>query len=378
MLHNTVNLNLKPRDQLLQLWSEIFPGIDRVVMLYTNKDETGGIELVNTTKGYDANELMTGGLDETLNGKLNDQVGYSWLHKDQLPFERKNQANGQMQLFSEQYHVVLMIRLKEPDKNTLIVYYLFFREDQSNFGISRLQGHFDTARKALVGSLAFRYARHFYKTINNLQTDFREFTSVTKRLLANSSEESGYNKHLNWVSQWAGNFLETIGCKFNVTFELTDTALKKISDSWDFNISIKALEQAAKFALLLNSGNPNNKIVIDNTYLQIDNTVSNKLSTGNNAPTSGNRLKKVMVFLDNLEIAANKMVELGEDITSSGVGQRLDKPITAPAITDALRKNRRRVVFLLEKYPDRWSVIRHNFRPVTNITDKKETLRNIG
>jgi hypothetical protein len=48
----------------------------------------------------------------------------------------------------------------------------------------------------------------------------------------------------------------------------------------------------------------------------------------------------------------------------------MDKQITAPAISDAVKTNKNRILRLLEKYPDKWPYIRKQFRPVLNIMPK--------
>jgi hypothetical protein len=95
-------------------------------------------------------------------------------------------------------------------------------------------------------------------------------------------------------------------------------------------------------------------------------------------PIPQSRLNKTRLFLDRLERAASKLSANGEDLTSSAVGQTMDRPISAPAITDALRKNRRRVLLLLEQNPEKWPIIRNQFRPLINIVVKSDDLRKTG
>lgn len=367
------------RDRVLQMWPDMFPGIDRVVMLFiTGKDETGGGEMVLTGNQYRTKELLIEGLNDYLLKMTTEQVGYSWLHKDQLPFEHKSMEAGQLQLFSEQFHIVLMVRLKDHVHQSMDVYYIFFREDQSNFGVSRLQGVFDTTRKALVGSLAFRFANMMYQSFISWQQNFSEFTNVTRRLL--SQKDSGLNqdRYCQWVNQWSKEFLSSFSLSQGIQLTLSEKAIKKLMDSGSYQAATEALQTAAKFALMLNN-NQNGSIVIDENMILLDVTNSgNQQIIFPEGANLGNRLSKTILFLDKLEKAAQKLVEMGEDLTSSSVGKHMDRPITAPAITDALRKNMRRVILSLEKYPNRWPLIRHQFRPLTNILDKENQYRNIG
>ncbi len=84
------------------------------------------------------------------------------------------------------------------------------------------------------------------------------------------------------------------------------------------------------------------------------------------------RQSRAMQFLDKLEMAAIGLKNKNIAIISSKVGQALDPPISAPAITDSLGKNRELIRQLLEKYPDKWEIIRNEFKPLTNQLRKSE------
>jgi hypothetical protein len=349
-------------------------------MLYvTENNRTVGRELTLTGNQYLTKELLTEGMESQLKQMGGEQPGYSWLHKDQLPFEQRRVENNQPQLFSEQYHIVLMLRLKSVDSPCLDVFYLFFREDQSNFGISRLQGSLDTTRKALVGSLVYRFALLFHQSATNWQAALSEFTNVTRILLKNTQNNSDKADFKNWISQWADDYLVNLNRNNSHQIRLSEQAIVKLMECDDFHLASEALRKAAAFAVMLHSDTTENEIIIEANYLLIEDKITDLQSKEfGKIGTLPDRLNKTLVFLDKLENAATKLMNGGEGITSHGVGQTLDRPISAPAISDALRKNRRRILALLEKHPDRWPLIRNHFRPLINIVEKKEELRNIS
>jgi hypothetical protein len=84
------------------------------------------------------------------------------------------------------------------------------------------------------------------------------------------------------------------------------------------------------------------------------------------------RESRAMQLLDKLERAAMSLKSKNMPLISSKVGQEMDPPISAPAITDALRKNRTFVRQLIEKYPDKWETIRNNFKPLLNQLKRNE------
>jgi len=84
------------------------------------------------------------------------------------------------------------------------------------------------------------------------------------------------------------------------------------------------------------------------------------------------RQSKAMQLLDKLERAAYLLKSRNISIISSKVGQALDPPVSAPAITESLGKNRDLIRQLLEKYPDKWETIRKDFKPLLNQLRKGE------
>jgi hypothetical protein len=79
------------------------------------------------------------------------------------------------------------------------------------------------------------------------------------------------------------------------------------------------------------------------------------------------RYIKTIQMLNKLENAANKVQSNGKSLSGSNLGHAMSTPISAPAISDALKKHKNKIQSLCNKYPDEWTLIRKAFRPVINI-----------
>jgi len=86
------------------------------------------------------------------------------------------------------------------------------------------------------------------------------------------------------------------------------------------------------------------------------------------------RYSKTIMLLDKLEAAARDVVAKDMDLTGANVGNACSTPISAPAISDAIKKHRNKIISLLNKYPDKWKLIRSDFRPVKNVLFLKNDL----
>jgi hypothetical protein len=365
------------REQLLRSWPDIFPGIDRIVTLYAHKNgETGGEELLRKGQKYVHRDLLTEGFDRRLTELAGEQPGYVWLTRELLPFEANSVGQRQLDIFSEEQHVVMLLRMKHA--GGMDFYYLFFREDQSNFGVSRLQGPLDTARKALLGSLVYRFARLIYQSSEEQSVYLQQFTNVTRNLIFGQVGQSSNNIPLHWLKQWTDDYFNELYEQTGAHVRLAPAALDHLSTAADYNIAKKGLEQATQFALMMSGGDTDGEIVIEAAYILLKPLPD--LTTASETPLHlpAGRMERTRLFLNRLERSASILADMGEDLTSSAVGQTMERPISAPAISDALRKNKRRVLLLLEQNPTQWPLIRQYFKPLINIVDKEKALRQIG
>jgi hypothetical protein len=365
------------REQLLRSWPDIFPGIDRIVALYANeKGNTGGEELLRNGEHYIHRELLTGLFDKRLIALAGEQPGYVWLKREHLPFEASPAGQRQLDIFSEEQHVIMLLRIKYAEGMDL--YYLFFREDQSNFGVSRLQGSLDTARKALLGSLVYRFARLFYLSFEEHKKYLQQFTDVTRSLMAGQARQSVHSLPPLWLKQWTEDYLNELYLQSGINVRISQAGLDYLATAKDYNTAKNGLEQAAKFAMMMAGGDTEKDVIIEEAYIVFKTVPDSPSTMQNHLHIPASRMQRTQHFLDRMEQSASILSDNGEDLTSSAVGKTMERPISAPAISDALRKNKRRILILLEQYPTQWPLIRQYFKPLINILDKEKAVRQIS
>jgi hypothetical protein len=369
----------KIRDQLRGQIPELFPGIERVVVLYYDKSgKCGGEDLMQSGQGYRSHTLLADSMLSYLKELAGKAPGYLWLSPSQLPFETRTAGGGQLDIFAELSYTVLQLRIKSEDG--LDLYYLFFRDDQSNLGISRNQSPLDTAQKALIGSLAYRFVRMLYDNNLEYKAFIVEFTELNQRIFGGKSKDNDPGIPAKWIESWANNRLKTASDECGISLQLSSDAVEKLSRVTDFETANRALEQAIRFTLMNAVVLSLNEAVVEAAYIRFDlpeSPASSVKATELNPALSRNRVKKTASFLDKLEAAAYKILKSGDELTGSAVGRSMEKPISAPAITDAIRKNRENILQLLEQHPEKWQLIRSYFKPLTNILPESDS-RKIG
>jgi len=81
---------------------------------------------------------------------------------------------------------------------------------------------------------------------------------------------------------------------------------------------------------------------------------------------SGSRYLNTFKILDRYEESARKLVGNREKLTGANVGRALSSPISAAAVTDSIKKHKSKIITLCKQYPNRWKIIRAEFKPLRN------------
>jgi hypothetical protein len=371
---NKIQYQQHPAIFLLEQWQLYLNGLDRVITFYPNDSQPQSFEAMEWNRQYQ-HAYMPMALGDEMMPKLRElsaeKVAYQWLRPEHLPFIRQNHLSiSQLDLFSEAQYLVLLIRSQV--KQSCILSYLFFRNDCSNFGISDNSTQIETSHKAIIGNMASRFAEI---TLNNFQASkIKEnaFRQQTKNIL--EARQLDVNKQQeefsDWKKLWLDSYLLKLSERDGLNYVMSEKAEEFILTSNASYDRIKsAIDNCIDYICNLLPYTPGDELIIEQAYISLPSVPRAEVSTvKEQQPVS--RQNKTMLLLDRLEEAADRLYQEGMPITSADVGASMLKPITAPAISDALRKNKVRILQLFEQYPQRWMTIRQYFKPVINLIAK--------
>ncbi|WP_289055210.1 hypothetical protein [Carboxylicivirga marina] len=371
-----------PAIYMMQQWQAFMDGVDRIITFYIaeNTQAFEGIEWQRFSNNTSMPFQITQDVSKQLQHISSEKISHQWLRAELLPFiNRDNLSINQLNLFSESEYLILLIRIQTAQ--TPILSYLFFRNDCSNFGLSDSNTQLEPSHKAIIGKMASQFASitiNEFFAANQANEQFRKQTiSILKsrHIEANSLKE----QQTNWKISWLNTYLAEISQRDAVNYVISEAAQNKLLHSdVSFEQAKSSIDMCIHYICNLLAVIPGDEVLIEESYLIIDEPkVKVPIIDHNNQLI--NRSSKTMLLLDRLENAAIRVKQQGQSITSADVGSNMDKPITAPAISDALRKNRVRILQLFEQYPQRWSLIRQSFKPIMNISARKNTtLRSSG
>lgn len=364
-------------------YSDLFlPGIEKIVgIYYSQKDRQ--VRVLSRKRDYELEDNFEDILQKRENMVMiqkyrTEYHQIAWIKKGDLPFELSSlQRITSPTLFTELENVILVLRfINETDKmyDLLMIY---FNQNLGNFGMSKSEKILTADHKAIIGHLLYHQFKSFLhvsranrgllRTLNNsVRSVINENMSLKDQL---NQIKASYGDNMVNIAQQQ---LQELSREYGKTYVLTNDALTKIRE---FKGNLKhlpvILENAVIFTenLLMLEDEETIKLLpfsLDfDSYQVIDKAeqFTRKIDS---------RQSRAMQLLDKLERAAVILKGRNIAIISSKVGQAMDPPISAPAITDALGKSRELIRQLLEKYPDKWETIRKDFKPLLNQLRKSE------
>ncbi len=369
-------MNVKSiHNQVFDFISTLFPGLDRLVLLYQsdNDDEIiEGNELIKSGTSYKNRTLSMNASINQLMPKGNN-IEYKWLHNSELPFEQSDKSYSPT-LFSEYEHLVLNIIITNVNSGLIELYYLFFRDDLSNFGINSNSKLLDSNQKMIIGKFLSKFITYLYNSFSINLKKQSEFTKVTKKIVENVNNELSLEN--SWFKDWTIDLLKELPTQPVGEWIVDNDLLSKIKSIGDFSLSKQLVLEAGRFASMLYSNDENWPVlasfIVDDDVKSAPKVESKAVVNDvieSDKPLS--RMERVELWLDSVEAAAEELVNDGEEATGAAVGALLNPPVSAPAITDWLRKNQSRVTLALERYNEKWPIIRSYFRPLINAVNRE-------
>jgi hypothetical protein len=305
---------------------------------------------------------------------------------EDIPFEIKSKQRVQLNIFNEFNNNILLIRIPNDYDQQSDLYFFYFNQNLSNFGTVNNTKSLSTENKTIIAHILRNTIQTISLTLRDDKELFAELHENTKSLLTeiNSLKEelnTTRTKFNNGFIRLCQNLLLEISQKHGRIYRLSESAIEKLKHfEGDFNVLKNILEKAAHFAESFALDSSVQDILIADFHIIItDEPVKKTKETVSEHPADlPIRYSKTLVLLDKLENAALNVKSKNKLVTSANLGSECPTPITPPAITDALKKHRTKILFLFKEYPHRWEIIRSEFRPIQNILNVRPDLKQLS
>lgn len=367
-----------PMLNLLEVSGKLIPGIEKSVALYYSA-ENQELMCQGLKKPHENDLIETYSIaDQNYAQKLRTKKHHwIWMAAENLPFELSENKKVQLNIFDELENLVLCLGYLNPidGKNDLL--FLYLNSNLGSFGISNSNKPLATEHKSIIGAMAYN---SFSIYINQQQKDSETLRAINQKIGAIQQENNQLkselehlkNSYRHSILEMCHQHLEKLSRQLSVNFELSNDAMIKLEAfRGNADVLMESLTQSAVLAVNMHFGNSNQTIVLKAWDIQIE--APNPVTENNKIDGLHERYYKTYGLLEKLETAARVVINNHQKLTSANVGNAFPSPITAPAISDALKNHQKKVVRLMREYPDHWQTIRNEFRPIRNILERGQT-----
>jgi hypothetical protein len=299
--------------------------------------------------------------------------------KAELPFELSDPPKLiTPNLFTELENVILVLRFKNDTDELNDLLLIYFNKNLGNFGLNKSDKILTTDNKAIIGTLLY----HQFKSILQMNQANRDLLHTLNNVVRSVIHENGSLKdQLNQIrSSYSENVLnmarqslKDLSAEYDRNFILTEEAIEKLRD---FKGNLKHLPAILRNAVVFTENLliPDDKGIVSIEHYSLDFDSYQVIDkTEQSTRKIDSRQSRAMQVLDKLERAAKLLQAKNLPLIGSRVGKAMEPPVSAPAITDALGKNREIIRQILDKYPDKWEIIRREFKPLLNQLRKKNS-----
>ncbi|MDO9512302.1 MAG: hypothetical protein Q7J34_11130 [Bacteroidales bacterium] len=367
-------------ENMLRFAFSMLPNLQKGIAVFRNEKE-GGLNalLLEATQ----RQHNPGFLDESLeilninpyqsyfSKKLEEKTDLMWLSTSDLPFIVTS-TQRKIDVFSELENTILQIRFQSGDQSDPGLLYLFFNPRMANLGLAHAEKPLGADHKALIEQMVQRALYTYSSVLLHEQSVFDSISANTRNLineLVDTRSEIKKTREVFGTSilTLCEEYLNQFSIEKSIQAVYTPAARDKLSN---YSGSISNLKQiiskAFVFALFVADNHQStNRIAIDDWHLDLRaETVDIQDKT---MSPSGIRNHKTFLLLDKLEGAAVNVLASRLPLTGDNVGKACPQPVSAPAISDSIKKHKIRIIQLLELHPDKWPIIRQQFKPITNI-----------
>ena len=366
---------------ILQLLPSLLPGIEKVIAVYYSTDAAGiTSDLIRKESGeYVQESFQVSDSPSIFNRLRSDNATYSWLRKEDLPFEMKPKEKVQLEIFNELNNSILLIRISNIFDNKNDLFFIYFNQDLSNFGTISPNKILSTENKTIIGHILRNSILTFIQNNLNDKDLFATLNENTRAMIKERNFlrdelEITREKYKEGLIRLTNSYLTDLYKSNGVKYRLSDVAMKKIrAYTGDIGNLKPVIAQAARYAETMNLEGTTGDVLISDFHLVMDEKKEPRQKESISEPVEGVPVKynKTFLLLDKLENAALHVKSKNMLLTGANIGHEFPTPVTPPAITDALKKHKQKILFLFREYPDRWEIIRTEFRPVQNILNAK-------
>ncbi len=363
-----------PLSYLIANISNYIPGATDVVVGYCNNNKE---LLLKELKNGNISRINLRNRTHLLQKFRKEKSTSSWIRTDMISFldqEKEKRVIKQMSLEDEDDNNILCLKFLSPF-DRLFDFVLIKVNHAGIFGLSK-NSKINTEQKATIGNILYHtISARIREEYNNLETHQLVLNNLQNQKIAlenykqeNEQLKENYKKSLMHFIQ---SLITRLNQEHDFAIALSDDAKEFIiSKTANLELIEKSIRGAIHMAMNL-SLNLSSTILIEQEHILIEEQKQSEASI-----YKKDKYSNVIEILDKYEAAAEKAHQREWKINGNTVADLCEPKITPSAITFNLKKYKKAINILLERYDNKWPLIRTYFKPLRNIIDSSQNSLN--
>lgn len=340
----------------------LIPGIDIVDVVY--RDEQRNLNgLFNDNQIFFTKEQQVSLQNKRVN--INQP---RWFQKGEIYQYR--QSNRQLKLEDEDLLTSLVLPFESHVDGFSDLLIIHFHDRIGIKSFDKAFKNLTTDEKDLISSILYNSLKNDFAAISDDKNAFEQIKLHYAKIqeennLLKSKLQGTEEMYKQAMVHMTYSITSALEKEHNCKINLNDLAIRKIIvHHLNFGQVEDVIHNAFYIAFNLSMGR--SEIDIHDSHIEIE---KNNENIEQLSQYSGD---KIIALLDRYETAAEKAFDNGFPINGKNVASHLTPSVSPPAITDALKKNSKKIGLLLEQFPTKWKLIRKNLRPLQIHQDKIE------
>lgn len=303
-----------------------------------------------------------------------DVSNTGWYSIHETPFSKKQQI-GQTSLEMELDRDFLLLRNIDA-QDTL----LFLLVQIKPYGMVKDKYLLAAEKKQFERSI-----RGFIESLLSIQQSDKEvLLNIAKGNSAVHQEISVTKRQLNLqnqnyevaISQFIQLIVNKLQNKYGIEIRMSREFIDDLKNyNRPFDQLEDNLEKHVQIELNLALLQGETEILLTPTHLTNLQTTIAAIAYASEDELNLGRYAKTYKLLDRYEAAAQVAQQRGLNVIGKHIGACCTPAVSNASITDALNKHAKKMFELFGRYPNRWTLIRSDFRSVANIIEKEATRR---
>ena len=348
------------------------PGVTEAYAAYCNPDKE---VVLKCFADNGASKVSLKNKVHLLQKARKNKADHAWFRKDMLLFLNEVPVNGiknkkmiqQLTLEDENDNNYLCLKFISPFDRMFDM--LIIKVPHAGiFGMSKGM-KVTTQQKATIGNLLYNvFAARIKEEYNNLETHNLVLHNLQnqKTTLEDTKEENlllkeNYKKSLqHFMSSLVAQINKEMSISIALSEDAKDFIISKITDLETIE---KAIRSAVHMALNLTI-NYSSTLLIEPEHISIEERKQVDIAIYKN-----DKYSNIIEMLDKYEVAASKAHQREWKINGNTVSELCEPKITPSAITFNLKKYKKPINTILERYDDKWPLLKTYFKPLKNVIE---------